>query len=476
MAQTTSSVFNPPVVETSLPQKSIQTLASTVNPGNLKVFNGPNRYATATYISKATYTMADTVILVQGTNFPDALSAGPLAYALNAPILLTSTTELSADTRQEMVRLGATKVIILGGLSAISSSVESELNSLGYNVERISGSDRYETALKVAIRLRASNVITSAAVLTAGDQFADALSAGSMAAKKGYPVLLTDGKTLSKSVIDHLVSNRIKTVYIIGGYLAIDQGMEKILTDAGIAAVRINGADRIETSTMIADQFFRTRKAVIANGWSFVDALAATPFAAKNDAPILLVKQDDLSDKVIEYVSYYECTDLFVAGGDLVVSSPVRERLADLIAVETFTIRVKNTDGTYSNQYISARVNKEYAKQAFDLQNQHRVKNGRVPLAWDERYYDAAKVRAVELSILFSHTRPDGRNCLTIGPDLNLTGENAAAGHPTPEAVIYAYSQSEGHNANMLRTVFSKSAIARVQVNQFPYWITLFGN
>jgi hypothetical protein len=79
---------------------------------------GAGRFETATEISKAEFTTAKTVILAYGMNYADALAGVPLAKKLDAPILLTNTKSLDVSTADEIKRLKAEKVIILGGEGA----------------------------------------------------------------------------------------------------------------------------------------------------------------------------------------------------------------------------------------------------------------------------------------------------------------------------------------------------------------------
>lgn len=69
---------------------------------------------------------------------------------MDAPILLTRNNKLEDKTLAEIERLGASKVVILGGEAAISSDVLETLEKKGLTVERISGKSRYDTAVKVA--------------------------------------------------------------------------------------------------------------------------------------------------------------------------------------------------------------------------------------------------------------------------------------------------------------------------------------
>lgn len=448
---------------------------STISLGDLQVFNGANRYLTANLISQASYDSADTAILVDATNFPDALAAGPLARAFEAPILLSSPTSLNPETRQELSRLGVSQVFIIGGTGAISLTVENTLLSLGYSVHRIQGASRYHTAVEVAKVLQAKLGTVSRAVITVGDHFADALSAGSYASRDGYPILLTERYSVPQATIDHLVRNRISFVDLIGGDLVIDEAVVRQLQSANILVDRISGSDRIQTSTRIANRFFgRSTHAIIANGWNFVDALAATPFAAKNNAPILLVDQSSVQPVVMDYLRYYRVNKVHAAGGELVISKTVRDQVQTSINDELFSIRDKNSDGSYGTKTVVGRTWETYAREAFDLQNQHRIKNGQRALTWSDGLADPAKLRTAELSILFSHTRPDGTSCYTAATTQTFNGENVAAGYFTPQEVFEAFRASSGHNANMLNSTYTKGAFGCIVIDGQFYWTALF--
>lgn len=93
------------------------------------------------------------------------------------------------NTLQEIKRLGAKNVVILGGEGAVSKSVADELKKSGLDVSRISGSSRYETAALIASKV--APIGTSKVVVANGMDFPVALSVASHAAKEGLPILLT---------------------------------------------------------------------------------------------------------------------------------------------------------------------------------------------------------------------------------------------------------------------------------------------
>ncbi len=120
-----------------------------------------------------------------------------------------------------------------------------------------------------------------------------------------------------------------------------------------------------------------------------------------------------------------------------------------------------------------------YAKQVLKLVNTERKKAGLTELTWDDTVATAAMTRSKEIEKSFSHTRPDGRNFGTAITDLGITyrgaGENIAWGQKTPEAVMNAWMNSEGHRANILNPKFKKLGVGYSTDSQrTPYWTQLF--
>lgn len=103
----------------------LQTLAPTSRVA------ASNRYKTAVEASKHGFPGTSAfVYLAVGTNFPDALAGSAAAGARGAPVLLTPASSLPSEVAAEILRLGATRVIILGGTGAITSAVEDQVAAL----------------------------------------------------------------------------------------------------------------------------------------------------------------------------------------------------------------------------------------------------------------------------------------------------------------------------------------------------------
>ena len=94
-------------------------------------WSGANRYATSAAISRNTFADgAHTVFVATGAVFADALSSGAVAGGMSGPVLLTSPTSLPSEVTAEIQRLAPEEIVILGGTSAVSASVERQLDAM----------------------------------------------------------------------------------------------------------------------------------------------------------------------------------------------------------------------------------------------------------------------------------------------------------------------------------------------------------
>ncbi len=121
---------------------------------------------------------------------------------------------------------------------------------------------------------------------------------------------------------------------------------------------------------------------------------------------------------------------------------------------------------------------KSYAEQVVDLVNAERAKVNLPALTMSEDLNNAAQVRAVETTKSFSHTRPNGSSFSTVLAENNISyrgaGENIAWGQKTPEAVVNAWMNSDGHRANILNKKFTTIGVGYYVNNGRPYWTQLF--
>jgi serine protease Do len=282
---------------------------------------GGNRYLTAVEISKTGWTESKDVILARGDNYADALTGVPLAHKLNAPILLTPSSNLNNDTLSEIKRLGAERVIILGGTNAISVRVENALRNEGLDTERISGGNRFDTAAKIAEHVAPDGAST--AVIAYGLNFPDALAAAPYAAKAGYPILLVDKTRVPQETLKAIGQLGVSSTIVVGGKLVID---EKVLNQLP-SPKRVNGSNRFATAVELAKYFDPGNTHMyIATGSQFADAITGAVLVAKNNSGVLLVG-NSVHPEVKNYIKEYNIEKLTVFGGYLAVSEAVVDQL-----------------------------------------------------------------------------------------------------------------------------------------------------
>jgi putative cell wall-binding protein len=196
---------------------SINVYASSTT----KRISGLNRYATSQAVALAGWQQSDYAVLANGEDFPDALSAAPLAKKYNAPILLTQKNVLPTETTNTLQQLKVKNVFVIGGTGVVSSAVENQLTSMGIVITRLAGQDRYETDIKVAKQL---DNVTKIAIVT-GEDFPDALSIAPIAVKENMPIILVAHNAIPDVVKNYINSQSISKVYVIGSGSSLDSAV-----------------------------------------------------------------------------------------------------------------------------------------------------------------------------------------------------------------------------------------------------------
>ncbi|WP_421381670.1 cell wall-binding repeat-containing protein [Bacillus salacetis] len=291
--------------------------------------SGETRLGTAINVSQTGWpdgltTDEKAVVLARADDPADALAAASLAGVKDSPILLTYPKSLDDSVLIELTRLGAKKVYLLGGTSAISNTVETTLKSHNFTVQRIEGANRYETAFNINKTAGTSN--NTKAILANGETVADALSASAYSSIHEIPIYLT----MQDKMRVNLPSN-IKEVDIFGGPAAISTTIEKQLKSKGITVNRYGGANRYETSILANLHFVESGKIIMVRGESvktgkedYPDAVAASGLANKLNAKILLVhptKNYTITDSYINNKNF----DTYVLGGLNAITDDVME-------------------------------------------------------------------------------------------------------------------------------------------------------
>lgn len=276
--------------------------------------SGPGRVETSIEISRFENTKSKTVILADARNYPDALAASNLTGGRYSVILVQN--QLTQEIINEIVRLEAQDLIILGGTNSISEDIERGLANIGgiKNISRIAGENRYDTCQKIFNHAKKKSLI-----LASGEKFPDALATSSILDQAG--LLLTKSGQLPSEVQAAIEALNHDSFLIVGGENSVQEDLASAIANQFQYAshTRISGNNRYETSAKIGDRLVSST-VILASGENFPDALAASTLAQKIEVPILLVSKDKIDQSVIDYFKNHNIKKVLVVGGQLSIS------------------------------------------------------------------------------------------------------------------------------------------------------------
>ena len=325
---TDGSITNPPVTPPVTPSVPETTVTQLV---------GAKRFDTAAKISQEGWTTSTNVILVNGNNrnLVDGLTAAPLASAKDAPILLSYDDKLPKETIDEIKRLKASNVILIGGETAMPKSIVDQVKAIDskINVSRISGLNRYETSLNIAKEIDKTNDITKV-YIGAGDGEADALSISPVAGREKAPIILTKKDVLDKNVAEYIKSEKIADAYFIGGERKLDDSVilqVNSITSKDVSNNRIEGETRKDTNAKVIEKFYSNTQldgVIVAKDLELVDALTVGPLAAKKDIPVIIAT-DELSKSQEDVLNKKKSPKIYETGGG--IKSSVVDKLKQLL-------------------------------------------------------------------------------------------------------------------------------------------------
>ncbi len=312
--------------------------------------SGDTRYGTMQAIVKRGFAdhSANTIIVASGENFPDALAATSLAGVLDAPIVLTSGSQLSSEAGSEISRLANdnAKVYILGGNAAISTTVENQIRWRVGSVERLYGNDRIDTLL--SIYNAGKGKWGDTAIVVDLYNYPDALSIGAYAACNNAPIFGTaDGGGLRYDEVQAINLGGFDKVLVVGGPAAVDFNDVNAMLRDGIEISRLYGQTRYETSAQVVEWScginshdvpfspatpLKLDGMAVASGANFPDALAGVDLLQKNVSPLLLVDESESTYANIRNVinkNKDSIRNAYILGGNAAISQNLQTMLED---------------------------------------------------------------------------------------------------------------------------------------------------
>jgi subtilisin family serine protease len=225
---------------------------------------GPVRQAVA--ISRFLFPdeSAQHAVVARKDDFADALAGSTLGFGVGPVLFTGSTGTIDSYTASELARVlePGGRVYLLGGTSALPATIEADVRALGLTPVRLAGTTRDATAAEVATesqaRIRQLGFEPDSRVIMAtARQWPDAVTAGSLGAWFGYPILLTDPDALPAATRQSLAELKPQQLYVVGGTTAVSNAVAEAARAAGgsTTVTRLAGVDRTGTAIAVAQQF-----------------------------------------------------------------------------------------------------------------------------------------------------------------------------------------------------------------------------
>ena len=360
-----SPVSSQGVEAQELPVPDGEDFSEVAYPGTLLRVGGENRYETAILLSQLAYPTAGSagaVVLSRSDLFPDALSGGPLAAAVDGPVLITPSTVLRDDVLGEIKRVlpAGETVYVLGSYDALSANVENTLQAAGYQTVRFAGANRFETSLMIADEVERVAGTPKFLFVATGLNFPDALAAGAAAASFNHAtlpaevptavVVLSRDYTLTTPVRDYLAdlhpTEDPDSDIIAAGGQASWAVWDAFGCDYEERCFYYEGANRYQTAAWIAYDAYDPHTGFgLTTGLNFPDALTGAPVLAGYNWPVLLVPPTGpipthSEDSVREFLTDNSATltDGLVLGSPASVSTTVAADVCDITSIENCDI------------------------------------------------------------------------------------------------------------------------------------------
>lgn len=361
---------------------------------------GDSRENVAVSVAETHFQDSNKVIIVNRNKFPDAISATNISQG-RYPVLYTNEGHVREETIQLIQSMALEEIYVLGGESSIHPSVVNQLKNIpGVKVTRIDGSNRYEANVN-AIKPNFSR--KNHVVIASGQVYADALYGVSYANTIDAPIILTRENGMTDLTIDLLRELKVSHATIIGGTVTVTTDVEDQLSQLGITYNRIAGKNRYTGSAEVAKQsYLSPQKLVIASGEVFPDALVSAPLAQKIDAPILLVRSNQIHPQVENYIANNLSTmqTIYIQGGPRTIQPSLVDSMFNQTPREPTDILDISFDMERFNYEI------------IDLINEERSKLGRVPLYYEPALQPGVNMRTLDSisiqTLRSDHARPDG--------------------------------------------------------------------
>lgn len=178
-----------------------------------------------------------------------------------------------------------------------------QVSASSWTITRVSGVDRFDTAVLVSAKYFASG--SANVVVASGANFADSLSGSALAARLDSPLLLVRKESAPEAVLAEIVRLKPTRIIVLGGVAAIAQNVvDQIDAQSSAEIIRLGGETRYETSAKIVEYgWSSTAESVyLVSGEGYPAGLLAGGAAGLQDSPVLLTRPASLAPSAIDLI------------------------------------------------------------------------------------------------------------------------------------------------------------------------------
>lgn len=262
---------------------------------------GANRYSTAVKLSATQFRSSEEVLIATGRDYPDALVAASVAGAERHPVLLVDGKAgvVPSATLNEIARLKAKRVSIVGGYGAVSADIQAALRKAGYSVARYAGANRYDTAASVNDAFYGESTASRALIAT-GMDFPDALAGAAHAAHVGEPLFVVPQACAFASTVASAKRIGVASTLVLGGTAVVSNDSGRLSP-----CVRPEGGSILDQSWAETDISLDTEAAQPYSDRPPVDVRAADQVVDSTGLRVYRVKSTGLrADHPVVYAQY----------------------------------------------------------------------------------------------------------------------------------------------------------------------------
>ena len=213
------------------------------------------------YVSRKMYPNGTkNIVLISYTDIVDGYLSVPFASKLDAPILMVKPDGITNEVLNEIERLKASNIYVIGGTNVVSNKIDTVIkNRFNIDVKRIDGGHRYMTAINIAKEM---DDFSSIVIAPNTNDAIDAAMVASVAGKHGMPIFYSDVKVVNKDLKEYIKSNKdINNIYLSGG--TFTKSFVDEINTLGRNVEILNGNDRYETNVLGISKFNSSFKNIV---------------------------------------------------------------------------------------------------------------------------------------------------------------------------------------------------------------------